>query len=83
MPVADEPQPRRAQTVAPLDAASLQFAASILGEAEYTPEQQLNGRLTTQRGAEPAPAEPAAPVVEPAPRKGFFTRLLDRLRGRG
>lgn len=101
---------RGAQTVAPVQASALLFAASILGEGGYTPEQELKGTLDAPaRGHEtPAPAPVAAPVPAPAPapvpapapapvaapapvpapvveapvRKGFFARLLDKLRGR-
>ncbi|WP_432493698.1 hypothetical protein [Kineococcus auxinigenes] len=61
--------PRGAQTVAPVQASALQFAASILGEASYTPEAQLNAalsapaRVSEQPVAEQPVAEPAAPVV--------------------
>ncbi len=37
-------RPTGAQTVAPVQASALLFAASILGEGSYTPEQELKGR---------------------------------------
>ncbi|WP_432507573.1 hypothetical protein [Kineococcus arenarius] len=56
---------RGAQTVAPVQASALQFAASILGEASYTPEAQLNASLSAPaRVSEPA-AQPTAPVEQP------------------
>ncbi|WP_432541939.1 hypothetical protein [Kineococcus sp. SYSU DK002] len=60
---------RGAQTVAPVQASALQFAASILGEASYTPEQELHGTLTAAGRHETEPvAEPVAePVVAPEP----------------
>lgn len=73
---------RGAQTVAPVQASALLFAASILGEASYTPDQELKGTLSTPArvheeeevveayvpaaAPEPVVAKPA-PVVE-APR---------------
>ena len=93
-PLAQTPA-RTAQTVAPVQASALQFAASILGEGGYTPTQQLNGTLSSPaRGQETAPAVDAAPAVEPvrtvgsgrhaapAPTRGWFGRLLDKLLGR-
>jgi len=103
-PLAQTPA-RTAQTVAPVQASALQFAASILGEGGYTPTQQLNGTLSSPaRGQEtapvvdapvvPAPVVDAAPAVEPvrtvgsgrhaapAPTRGWFGRLLDKLLGR-
>ena len=64
---------RGAQTVAPVQASALRFAASILGEGGYTPEAQLNGTLSApSRVAEPVAqpvAEPVAhPVAEPVAR---------------
>ncbi|WP_432513873.1 hypothetical protein [Kineococcus sp. SYSU DK001] len=58
---------RGAQTVAPVQASALQFAASILGEASYTPEQELHGTLTAAGRHEPEPVvEPVVqPVVQP------------------
>ncbi|NAZ78314.1 hypothetical protein GTQ99_23320, partial [Kineococcus sp. T13] len=51
-------QPRGAQTVAPVQASALQFAASILGEGGYTPEAELKGTLSAPaRVQEPAPVE--------------------------
>ncbi|MEZ0165869.1 hypothetical protein AB2L27_14010 [Kineococcus sp. LSe6-4] len=108
-------RPSGAQTVAPVQASALLHAASILGEASYTPEQELKGTLhaaarteaqpTAQPTAQPvaqpvappavqpvvaapparaaaAPAEPVA-APQPAERKGFLARLLDKLLGRG
>ena len=72
-------QPRGAQTVAPVQASALQFAASILGEGGYTPEAELKGTLSAparvqepvaQPVAQPAPVVPApapAPAAESAP----------------
>ncbi|MCI2239607.1 hypothetical protein MO973_38585 [Paenibacillus sp. TRM 82003] len=63
---------RGAQTVAPVQASALQFAASILGEASYTPQAELRGTLSApSRVTEPVAAAPveepvaAAPVEEP------------------
>ncbi|WP_432483273.1 hypothetical protein [Kineococcus esterisolvens] len=70
---------RGAQTVAPVQASALRFAASILGEASYTPQAELKGTLSAPSrvsepvaepvvqpvAAPPAPAEPAP--AEPAP----------------
>ncbi|GAA0318418.1 hypothetical protein [Kineococcus aurantiacus] len=77
----DTPAARGAQTVAPIQASALLHAASILGEASYTPEQELHGTLSATRHeaetpqpvaapapvAEPVPAPVAEPVAEPAP----------------
>ncbi|WP_432498269.1 hypothetical protein [Kineococcus gypseus] len=62
---ADAPA-RGAQTVAPVQASALQFAASILGESSYTPEAQLGGTLSVpgRAGAQPDP-RPAQPVTQP------------------
>jgi hypothetical protein len=58
---------RGAQTVGPVQASALQFAASILGEASYTPDQELRGTLSAPaRVHEEVVAQPV-PVVE-APR---------------
>ncbi|WP_380171173.1 hypothetical protein ACFEMC_19585 [Kineococcus sp. DHX-1] len=61
-------RPTGAQTVAPVQASALLFAASILGEGSYTPEQELKGTLNAAGRAEahtPAPVEPVfEPVVE-------------------
>lgn len=62
-----------AQTVAPTSASALLFAASILGEASYTPDQELKRSLDATRAhdpepayaPEPAPAPVAAPVTAP------------------
>ena len=65
---------RGAQTVAPVQASALLFAASILGEASYTPDQELKGTLSSParvheeevvEAPEPVVAEPV--VAEPAP----------------
>ncbi|MGI4896781.1 MAG: hypothetical protein ACRYF3_16885 [Janthinobacterium lividum] len=42
----DPPVVRGAQTVAPVEASALQFAASILGEGGYTPDAQLGATLS-------------------------------------
>ncbi|MEW1956540.1 hypothetical protein [Kineococcus sp. NPDC059986] len=65
-------RPTGAQTVAPIQASALLFAASILGEGSYTPEQELKGTLNagarTETPEVPAPAAPVAqPVAQPAP----------------
>ncbi|WP_432561426.1 hypothetical protein [Kineococcus sp. SYSU DK003] len=68
-----QPRSTGAQTVAPVQASQLLFAASILGEASYTPEQELKGTLNATRAHEPAPqpapvaAPAAAPVAAPQP----------------
>ncbi|WP_432523123.1 hypothetical protein [Kineococcus sp. SYSU DK006] len=60
--------PRGAQTVAPVQASALQFAASILGEGGYTPEAELKGTLSAPaRVQEPVAAPAAEPVAQPAP----------------
>jgi hypothetical protein len=51
-----------AQTVAPTSASALAFAASILGEASYTPEAELKRSLDA---AGRAHEEEAAPVEQP------------------
>lgn len=65
---------RGAQTVAPVQASALLFAASILGEASYTPDQELKGTLSSParvheeevvEAPEPVVAKPV--VAEPAP----------------
>ncbi|MFD0481993.1 hypothetical protein ACFQ46_05230 [Kineococcus sp. GCM10028916] len=66
---------RGAQTVAPVQASALLFAASILGEASYTPDQELKGTLSSPARVHeeevveaPVPAAAPEPVVaEPAP----------------
>ncbi|GAB3469336.1 hypothetical protein AB1207_07435 [Kineococcus endophyticus] len=62
-------RPTGAQTVAPVQASALLFAASILGEGSYTPEQELKGTLNAAGRVEahtPAPVEPVVEqVVEP------------------
>ena len=62
---------RGAQTVAPVQASALLFAASILGEASYTPDQELKGTLHTparvheEEAVAPAPVAPAPVVAQP------------------
>ncbi|WP_337062157.1 hypothetical protein [Kineococcus sp. G2] len=61
---------RGAQTVAPVQASALQFAASILGEASYTPQAELKGTLSapsrvTEPVAQPVAEPVTAPVAEP------------------
>ncbi|NIZ90494.1 hypothetical protein [Kineococcus rubinsiae] len=89
---------RGAQTVAPVQASALEFAAAVLGEGGYVPERQLGAALTsTARVADAPVAQPAvragapaevvaevpAEVVAEAPaRPGFFARLWHRLTGR-
>ena len=69
---------RGAQTVAPIQASALQFAASILGEGSYTPDAELRGTLNSPTRvqeepvaavpvAEPVAAVPVAEPVAPAP----------------
>lgn len=58
-------RPTGAQTVAPVQASALLFAASILGEGSYTPEQELKGTLNAAGRAEAHTAAPVEPVVEP------------------
>lgn len=60
---------RGAQTVAPIQASALQFAASILGEGSYTPDAELRGTLNspTRVQEEPVAAVPVAEPVAPAP----------------
>ena len=59
---------RGAQTVAPVQASALQFAASILGEASYTPDQQLKGTLSAPARTHEEPVvEADVPVVAPRP----------------
>ena len=59
---------RGAQTVAPVQASALLFAASILGEASYTPDQELKGTLSSPaRVHEEEVVEAPVPVAAPAP----------------
>ncbi|WP_432488368.1 hypothetical protein [Kineococcus sp. SYSU DK018] len=57
---------RGAQTVAPVQASALRFAASILGEASYTPQAELKGTLSApSRVSEPVVQPVVQPVAEP------------------
>jgi len=83
------PAPARgAQTVAPVQASALRYAAAILGEGGYVPERTVGAALAAAaRGqdaplAQPVSAPPvAAAEVRPEPRRGFFARLWHRLFG--
>jgi hypothetical protein len=59
---------RGAQTVAPVQASALLFAASILGEASYTPDQELKGTLSSPaRVHEEEAVEAHVPAAAPEP----------------
>ncbi|NAZ81304.1 hypothetical protein GTR02_05695 [Kineococcus sp. R8] len=82
-PTGTQAPARGAQTVAPVQASALEFAASILGDGGYVPERRLGAALTAGgRGQDALVVPPVVePVVEPEPRLGFFARLWRRIVG--